>query len=56
MVSLEDVFYMPVAVAVTPDPVEMPVSTIVKPLVFSYQNITMMVFKLMQRFVLFHFM
>ena len=56
MIDLENVFYMPVAVAVTPDPVEMPVATMVKPLVFPYQNITMMVFELLQRFVLFHFM
>lgn len=56
MVDLEDVFYMPVAVAVTPDPVQMPVATMVTPLVFPYQNITMMMFELMQRFVLFYFM
>jgi hypothetical protein len=56
MVDLENVFYMPVAVAVTPDPVQMPVAMIVTPLVFHYQNIIMMVFELMQRFVLFYFM
>jgi hypothetical protein len=55
MISLENVFYMPVAAAVTPDPVEMPVAAMVKPPVFPYQNIIVMVFELMQRFVLFHF-
>jgi hypothetical protein len=54
--SLENMFNMPVAVAVTPDPVEMPVATMVKPLVFHYHYITMMVPEVMQRFVMFHFM
>jgi hypothetical protein len=47
--------YMPVAMAVTPDSVQMSVATVVKPLVFSYKNITVMVAELMQRFVMFHF-
>ena len=46
---------MPVAMAVTPDSVQMSVATVVKPLVFSYKNITVMVAELMQRFVMFHF-
>ena len=46
---------MPVAVMVTPDPVEMPVATMVKPLMFPYKNVIMMVFEFMQRFVMFNF-
>ena len=52
---LENVLYMPVAMAVTPDSVQMSVATVVKPLVFSYKNITVMVAEPMQRFVMFHF-
>ena len=47
--------YMPAAMAVTPDSVQMSVATVVKPLVFSYKNITVMVAEPMQRFVMFHF-
>lgn len=46
---------MPVTMAVTPDSVQMPVTTEVKPLVCPYENITVMVVEPMQRFVMFHF-
>jgi hypothetical protein len=49
---LENVFNMPVSVAVTPNPVQVSVSAMVKPPVFSNQNVTMMMFERMQRFVM----
>ena len=52
---LENMLYMPVAVAVTPDPVQMPVATEVKPPMCPYENITVLVVEPMQRFVMFHF-
>ena len=55
MVGLKNVFYMPVAVAVTPDSVQMPVATEVKPPMCPYKNITVMVAERVQRFVMFHF-
>ena len=51
---LENMLYMTVAMAVTPDSVQMPVASVVKPLIFPYKNITMMVAELMQWFVVFH--
>ena len=54
--TLENVFYMPVSVAVTPDSVQMPVATMVKPSVFPNKYITVMMPELVQRFVIFHFM
>ena len=56
MVGLENVFYMPVAMAVTPDPVQMSVATEVKPSMCPYKNITVMVAERVQRFVMFRFM
>ena len=47
--------YVTVAMAVTPDSVQMSVATVVKPLMFPYKNITVMVAELMQRFVMFRF-
>ena len=49
----ENVFHVPVPVAVAPDPVQVPVAANVEPPVFSYKNIIMMVSELMQRFVMF---
>ena len=51
----ENVFYVPVSVAVTPDPVQVSVAAIVEPPVFPYKNVIMMMFEHMQRFVKFGF-
>jgi hypothetical protein len=52
---LKNVLYMTMAVAVTPDSVQMLVTTEVKPPMCPYKNITVMVAERMQRFVIFHF-
>ena len=56
MIVLENVFYMPVSVTVTPNPVEVSVVVIIAPPVFLYKYIIVMTFKLMHRFLMFHFM
>ena len=52
---LENMLYVTVTMAVTPDPVQMPVATEVKPPMCPYENITVMVAEPVQRFVMFYF-
>jgi hypothetical protein len=48
-------FYMPVSVVVTPNLIQVSVSAMVKPPVFPDQDITVMMFERMQRFVMYVF-